>query len=296
MMSPGSVTSGFGSVGMTVDLLAAKPPPMQANLYVGTCGYSYADWKGTFYPEKIKASEMLPYYARRFRAVEIDATYYRVLGAKTFASMAKRTPDGFRFAVKVPGSVTHATGAQTLHPDAAAWREGIEPLVASGKFACALLQFPYGFKPDPRSEEYLRTLRAAFADIPLAVEFRNRAWQTDATLRLLRELGAAWTNVDEPQFRGLLRPCAEVTSPIAYVRFHGRNYEKWWSGDNATRYEYLYSADELAPWTHRIVDLAAHPQVREVYAYFNNHRRGNAARNAELLEEMLQEKLGAFSR
>lgn len=263
---------------------------MQAKVYVGTCGYSYADWKGPFYPEKIKANEMLPYYARHFGAVEIDATYYRVLPATTFESMLARTPDDFRFAVKVPGSVTHATAPGSVHPDALAWRESIEPLVRARRFACALLQFPNAFKPGGASEEYLRRLAESFGSIPLVVEFRNREWQTDATLRLLRELHAGWTNVDEPQFRTLLRPGADVTSSVAYVRFHGRNYERWWSGDNATRYDYLYTPEELGPWTDRIADLAAHPDVREVYAYFNNHRRGNAARNAELFEGMLREK------
>ena len=263
-----------------------------SRIYVGTCGYSYADWKGPFYPERIKPNAMLPYYAERFRAVEIDATYYRVLGAKTFASMAARTPDDFRFAVKLPGSVTHAPASTTLHPDALAWREGIEPLVAAGKFASALMQFPHGFKPSSASEEYLRVLAAALPGIALVAEFRNRAWQTDATLRLLHEIGIGWTNVDEPQFRTLLRPGADVTSSLAYVRFHGRNYDQWWRGDNATRYNYLYSAEELTPWTDRIVDLASHPEVREVFAYFNNHRAGNAVRNAEMFETMLREKLG----
>jgi len=267
----------------------------KSRLYVGTCGYSYADWKGEFYPQRIRPAEMLPYYARHFNAVEIDATYYRVLPPKTFQSMVERTPPGFRFAVKVPGSVTHASGAEAVHPDAAAWREGIEPLVDAGRFACGLLQFPNSFKPGASSEAYLRALGESFGGISLVVEFRNREWQTDATLRLLRELGAGWTNVDEPQFRTLMRPGAEVTSRIAYVRFHGRNYERWWSGDNATRYEYLYTIDELRPWADRIIDLAANPGVHEVYAYFNNHRRGNAARNAEQLEDMLKEKLGVQS-
>jgi len=278
---------------MVSALLVPKRGHMQekARVYVGTCGYSYADWKGAFYPERIRQTEMLPYYASHFPAVEIDATYYRVLPPTTFASMASRTPANFRFAVKVPGSVTHASGSVRVHPDAAAWREGIQPLVAAGKFACALLQFPYGFKPGARSDEYLRAVSEAFDDIPLVVEFRNREWQTDAALRLLRELRMGWTNVDEPQFRNLMRPGAEATSSIAYVRFHGRNYERWWSGDSATRYEYLYTPDELTPWVDRITDLAANPEVREIYAYFNNHRRGNAARNAEQLEAMLRQSL-----
>ena len=179
---------------------------MPAKLYVGTCGYSYADWKGTFYPEKIRSTDMLPFYAQHFKAVEIDATYYRVLSSKTFASMAARTPESFRFAVKVPGTVTHATGAQAVHPDAAAWLESIGPLIESRKFACGLLQFPNGFRPEPRNEAYLRKVCEALRSVPLVVEFRNRKWQTNATLLMLSELGVAWTNVDEPQFRTLMRP------------------------------------------------------------------------------------------
>ncbi|MBV8151232.1 MAG: DUF72 domain-containing protein [Candidatus Eremiobacteraeota bacterium] len=263
-------------------------------VYVGTCGYSYADWKGVLYPDKAKPGEMLGIYARRFAAVEVDATYYRVLPPKTFESMAARTPEHFRFTVKLPGSVTHAPAVPTaVHPDAGLWREGIEPLVAAGKLACGLMQFPNAFKPGERSETYLHALVEALPGIRLVAEFRNREWQTDATLRLLRELGIGWTNVDEPQFRTLLRPGSDVTAPIAYVRFHGRNAAQWWKGDNATRYEYLYTADELKPWISRVQDLAADPTVREVYAYFNNHRSGNAVRNAEMFETMLREQLGA---
>ena len=264
------------------------------SIYVGTCGYSYADWKGEFYPQGIKAGEMLGLYARHFRAVEVDATYYRVLPPATFASMAARTPAGFRFSVKLPGTATHAPAVPTtVHPDVRAWREGVEPLVQAGKFACGLMQFPYSFKPGARTETYLRALVEALAGTPLVAEFRNREWQTDATLRLLRELGVGWTNVDEPRFRNLMRPGSEATGPVAYVRFHGRNAAQWWAGDNATRYDYLYTADELAPWTARIEDLAADPTVREVYAYFNNHRRGNAVRNAEMFATMLRDRLGA---
>ncbi len=76
-------------------------------------------------------------------------------------------------------------------------------------------------------------------------------------------------------------------------RFHGRNYGQWWVGDNATRHDYLYAREELEPWSDRLVDLAATPHEREVFAFFNNHRRGQAPRNAELFESMLREKLPA---
>jgi uncharacterized protein YecE (DUF72 family) len=83
------------------------------------------------------------------------------------------------------------------------------------------------------------------------------------------------------------RPKTHATSEIAYVRFHGRNYQQWWKGDNVTRYDYSYTDEELGPWADRLVDLASQQDVKEVLAFFNNHRRGQAARNAQMFEAML---------
>src|SRR6185312_4267268 len=85
-------------------------------------------------------------------------------------------------------------------------------------------------------------------------------------------------------------PSTDVTSNVAYVRFHGRNAKQWWTGDNASRYDYEYTAEELKPWADRLVDMASDPQVSEVLAFFNNHRRGQAARNAEMFIQMLAER------
>src|SRR5437016_4709450 len=76
-------------------------------IFVGTCGFSYKDWVGPFYPSGMKPAAMLEYYAGRFPAVEIDSTYYAIPKPSVFEGMAARTPSGFRFAVKAPGSVTH---------------------------------------------------------------------------------------------------------------------------------------------------------------------------------------------
>ena len=232
---------------------------------------------------------MLGEYARRFSAVEIDSSYYRVPSISTFESMAHRTPDGFRFSAKLPGTATHVpdAGSRTIHDDVPLFRRNLEPLLASGKFACALMQFPNSFRPARSTYEYLEVLRAALEDIALVAEFRNREWQTSDTLDLLRELHVGLVNVDQPQFKSLLRPTSDVTSTIAYVRFHGRNYQQWWKGTNETRYDYSYCAEELEPWADRIVDLAANADVKEVFGFFNNHRRGQAVRNAEMFEEML---------
>ena len=132
----------------------------------------------------------------------------------------------------------------------------------------------------------LRALRGELDELPLAYEFRKREWQTGETLKLLDEMNVAWCNVDEPRFEGLVRPSSDVTGPFAYVRFHGRNAQKWWKHDDpAERYDYDYSAEELAPWAERVGEMAA--ETRQTYAFFNNHRFGQAPRSADLFASML---------
>lgn len=256
-------------------------------IYVGTCGFSYKDWIGTFYPGTIRQSEMLPYYAGCFDAVEIDSSYYGVPQPQTVARMNERTPSSFRFCFKVPQTVSHAPEAAfgRVHGDAKAFVDSVEPIVDSGKFGCALLQLPNGFKPNERTETYLRAVFESLRPLPLVAEFRNREWQTPRYFEMLRDLGVGWCNVDMPGYETLMRPGSDVSSPIAYVRFHGRNASKWWSGDNTTRYDYDYSPQELEPWIDRVAEMEE--QAGQTFAFFNNHARGNAARNAEMFEQML---------
>ncbi len=230
---------------------------------------------------------MLPFYAEYFSAVEIDATYYRVPSEATFASMDRRTPPDFRFAIKLPGTVTHppAESNERVSDDARLFRENVEPLRAAGKLAAALAQFPHGFVPGERSENYLRALRAAFEDLPLVAEFRNREWQRPETIRLLEQLDIGWCNVDEPQFEKLLRPSRDAVGAVGYVRFHGRNAAQWWKGSVEERYDYDYSPEELAPWTDRVAEVAS--ETKETFAMFNNHHMGKAAKNAATFAGML---------
>jgi uncharacterized protein YecE (DUF72 family) len=263
---------------------------MRPSVAIGTCGFSYRDWVGPVYPKGTKPAQMLELYAQRFPIVEIDATYYRVLPAATFAAMAQRTPDRFRFTAKLPGTGTHVPVelAGKVHDDVLAFRESVDPIVAAGRFAAALMQFPTSFHPSDATRDHIVALRRALPDLRLAAEFRHREWQTNETLELLRGLKIALVNVDEPHFKDLPRPSADVTADFSYLRFHGRNYKTWWKGDSASRYDYEYSKEELEPWVHRLVDTAANPDVREVLVFLNNHPRGQAVRNAQLFEEMVE--------
>lgn len=230
---------------------------------------------------------MLPYYASCFDAVEIDASYYGVLKPEAVARMNARTPERFRFCFKVPQTVSHPpeSAMARVHDDARSFLDSVMPVVESGKLGCALLQFPNGFRPSERTVRYLRAAVEQLRPLPLVAEFRNREWQTAAFYDLLSELSVGWCNVDMPSYETLMRPGAEVTGRVAYVRFHGRNASKWWTGDNASRYEYDYTPEELVPWANRARDMAA--QAEQTFAFFNNHARGNAARNAEIFAALL---------
>jgi uncharacterized protein YecE (DUF72 family) len=259
-------------------------------IYVGTCGYGYKDWIGSFYPAKIKSAEMLPYYARRFRAVEIDSSYYGVPTAATISAMNARTPGDFRFSFKAPRSVTHPDDiGAAMHDDGLIMRERLEPLRAAGKLAAVLLQFPNAFRPDARSESYLARAAGVFSELPLVAEFRHRDWQQPRTFDMLTALSVGWSNVDLPALESLPRPSSDAIGDVGYVRLHGRNAAQWWTGDNVTRYDYAYSMEELAPWAERVAEIAA--QTNETFVMFNNHARGRAAENAEMLEELLEERL-----
>ncbi len=260
-------------------------------IYVGTCGYGYKDWAGSFYPATVTSAEMLPYYARHFCAVEIDASYYGVPSVATIASMNARSPREFRFSFKAPQSVTHPGRATArVHDDARLLRERLEPLREVGKLAAVLIQFPNAFKPDVASETYLVEVAQAFAGIALVAEFRHREWQRAQTFDLLRALGVGWSNVDLPDLETLPRASADAIGSIGYVRFHGRNARQWWSGTNVTRYDYAYTMDELAPWADRVLDVAA--QTQQTFAFFNNHARGRAAENAQMFEWLMRDRAG----
>ena len=261
-------------------------------IYVGTCGYAYKDWLGPFYPATTRQGEMLPYYANCFQAVEIDASYYGVPAPATIARMNANTPPEFRFCFKAPQTVTHPPDitVKRVHDDAAAFVESVAPIVEAGKFGTALIQFPNQFKPTESGEAYLRRVVEALRPLRMVAEFRNREWQTPRTHEMLCELDVGWCNVDMPSYETLLTPGSDVTCAIGYVRFHGRNAAQWWTGDNTTRYDYDYKPEELVPWTDRVAEIDE--RVEATYAFFNNHARGNAARNAEMFVDLLRERYG----
>jgi uncharacterized protein YecE (DUF72 family) len=254
-------------------------------IYVGTSGFKFDDWKGRFYPDEVKEKDWLHYYGERFSCLEVNASYYRLMHPATFFHMANKVPEEFEFTVKAYRTLTHEIGSDN-EADFAAFLESIGPLVEANKFGCLLAQFPNSFHNTPGGRDYLARLCDRFSGQPLVVEFRNREWAKDEVFDFLRQRRVGWCAVDEPQFRSLMPPLAVATSDIGYVRFHGRNYSKWWAGDGKLRYDYLYSRAELEEWVPKVRGLAA--ETQKVYVFMNNCFQAQAAQNAVELRDLLQ--------
>ena len=255
-------------------------------VYVGTSGYSYEDWVGKFYPVDMSRAEYLTYYAQMFDTVEVNYTYYKMPDAGTMRAMARKVGDGFRFSVKAHSTMTHTRDADDVA--FASFRMALAPLEREGKLGAVLAQYPWSFKPDEESVRWLEIFRERIGNLPTVVEFRNRAWIRQETFELLEELGLGFCCVDEPRLRGLMPPVARATSAEGYVRFHGRNAEKWWEHEQAwQRYDYLYTREELSEWVPKVQALAERAKV--VYAYFNNHYQAQAVQNAILFRDLLEE-------
>jgi uncharacterized protein YecE (DUF72 family) len=149
-----------------------------------------------------------------------------------------------------------------------------------------LAQFPHSFHPDPDNRAYLRQMRDGLAELPVVIEFRDSAWISEETFADLKSMSFGFCCVDEPQLKGLMPAVAVTTGPVAYVRFHGRNAEKWWRHEHAwERYDYTYQVPELEAWVPRIKTLVREAPLTLVYA--NNHYRGQSVDTIRKLETLL---------
>ncbi len=265
---------------------------------IGCSGWSYDDWIERFYPASIgsKKSEWLGYYAKFFPTVEINSTFYRVPNSDIVkAWMEKGSRIGkFEFSVKMPEVVTHESIVNSSAEKAAAQASSfeaicIEPLANAGLLGSVLIQLSPKFTFD--DEKSLDKLRALFEVVnhekySYATEFRHRTWLNEAgtdlkadVLDLLREFNVTNVIVDGPGF-----PITRsLTSKVAYVRFHGRNYDIWFRDEKEddyriNRYDYLYSDEQLNIWKPKIQELMENAD--QVRVYFNNHGRAKAVKNA----------------
>lgn len=208
---------------------------MVARLLAGASGYAFKEWKGSFYPEKIKPEDMLAWYAAQLPSVEINNTFYAMPKASVLAHWAEVTPAHFRFAIKAPKRITHvARLAADAAADSVAYLYTVLEALGA-KRGAVLFQLPPFLKKDlPRLDEFLQLLppghRAAF-------EFRNDSWFDDAVYELLRRAGAALCLSERADNAA---PPMVQTAPWGYLRLRLEQY----------------TDSELEQWARRIADTA----------------------------------------
>jgi uncharacterized protein YecE (DUF72 family) len=243
------------------------------------------EWIGPVYPEGTKRDDFLVLYAEMFPTVELDYAYYQMPTVGQLRGMAEKAA-GLTFAIKAYQTLTHKVDASRWKEDAQTYRDSLVPLLEAERLEAVLFQFPYSFHYEPEHRRYLDQLLAFFNDIPKAVEFRNADWLNNRTIEGLAKRNVPLVAVDMPELKGLPPSMDTVTAPLAYIRLHGRNKEAWWGSDSAARYDYLYSDNELGAWEERIKRIVV--KADRIVVYFNNHRRGQAVKNAQTLIAILE--------
>jgi uncharacterized protein YecE (DUF72 family) len=273
----------------------------RAIVRVGPAGWSYPDWAGYVYPSRRqKGFHEATYLAEYFDTIEINSSFYNPFRPEHALQWIERVAANprFVFTAKLWQRFTHDISPGAEGPaiaaasaaDERAVRAGFDVLHAAGKLNAVLLQFPFSFHHTRETVAHLSALLKRFSDYPLVVELRHASWQTAETFAMLREAGAGFCNIDQPIIGRSLEPSAEATSPVGYVRLHGRRYDTWFTDDAAVpsheRYNYLYSTEELAPWAKRIEKVAE--RSREVFVITNNHYQGKGVVNALQLISILK--------
>lgn len=216
--------------------------------WVGTSGFSYPEWRGSFYPEKMPTAKMLPYYAERLRTVEVNNTFYRMPKAEVLTAWTQATPPTFRFSPKAPQQITHK---QKLVGSAESVEYFSRALVAFGdKLGPVLFQLPPFLRKDlPRLVDFLallpKTLRPAF-------EFRHASWFDDGVYEALRSHSAALCIAEAEELATPLVP----TTSWGYLRLRRTDY------DEAT----------LAAWAKKVTALDG--TWSSAFVYFKHEEAG----------------------
>jgi uncharacterized protein YecE (DUF72 family) len=270
------------------------------NIRVGVAGWAYKDWQGIVYPPSLKANARVEYLAQFFNLIEINTSFYghiKPAVGKEWCRMAASVNPDFTFTAKLNRAFTHSpvavlepTSAKTIRPadsDERDAKAGYDSLSAENMLGALLAQFPISFKCTDENRAYVEQLARRFRSYPLVLEIRHASWNKPEVLDWLQGLQVGLCNIDQPLLGRALRPSAHATSVVGYIRLHGRNYKQWFAETNVRdRYDYLYSAEELAQWKDRALEVAGKAQTTYVVA--NNHNLGKAAVNALELISMLE--------
>ena len=232
-------------------------------VWVGTSGYDYPEWKGSFYPESLPASQRLTYYAGRFPTVEINYTYYRTPNAKTVAGWSEVTPETFKLTLKAPKRITHEARLRDCGEHV---RHFCEVAATLGpKLGVLLFQLPPYFRKD------VALFDAFLAELPTNVratfEFRHTSWLDEEILARLRERNLALCVSDSER----LKTPITITADYAYFRLRDEGY----------------APEDIAHWAELIKERAS--ACNDVFVYFKHEEAGKGTEFGRMLIDHLQD-------
>jgi len=240
---------------------------MNGNIYIGTSGWQYKHWRGTFYPKQVKVADHFNYYLKLFDTVEINNSFYRLPTKETFSKWAEAVPDDFLYVIKANRFITHMKKLKDPEQSLTLFLDNIGAL--GGKLGPCLFQLPPGWQINvERLENFLKYLPK---ELRCVFEFRNDSWYDEKVFTLLRAYNCAFCIYE---LAGHISPI-EITADFVYVRLHG-------PGD---KYQGSYDEPSLQKWAALCRNWAK--DGRDVFVYFDNDENGYAAFNAQRLKEIV---------
>lgn len=240
----------------------------KGKIYIGTSGWHYRHWMGTFYPPDLKSDQQFPFYQRYFNTVEINNSFYRLPSPETFERWRNESAKDFLFVVKASRFITH--NKKLKDPETSYERFFANVKCLKAKLGPILFQLPPTWKVNvQRLHEFIAALPKRFRYV---FEFRNETWYIEEVFDLLRKNNCAFCIYE---LAGHNSPML-VTADFVYVRLHG-------PGD---KYQGSYSRKQLKDWAEAC--RGWQQQGLDVFVYFDNDQLGYAAFNAQTLKELVQ--------
>ena len=241
--------------------------------YIGTMGFSYKDWAGSFYPAGVPAREYLTHYSRIFNTVEIDSTFYGIPKQGSVIRWRDQSPEGFKICLKVPRSITHESGLVDATREMQDFLRAISPL--DEKLGVVLLQFPpsYDVSHSKVFEDFILDLPR---DHTFAVEFRHPSWYNWKTKEMLARQDICWTATEYP---GVPRE-VDLTSEIIFIRLVGQHGR--FPVHNREQINVLPLLEKWWQWIRSNSD-----RVHSIYIFFNDDYSGHAPTSANRLKELI---------
>ena len=268
---------------------AANPGTVDARIWFGTQGWLYTDWVGNFYPPGTQSKDMLTEYGRALDTVEIDSTYYATPAARTVEGWRRRSPEGFRFALKTPSEITHV---RRLRDAEAPFAEFISRARLLGpKLAAVLVQCPPDFDPAPDNRQALFSFMETQMpdDCAIALELRDERWYDDDLFSLARRCG--FTLAVTEGSHSTLALAGRIADELAREPPAPFSYLRWLGDRQLTVYDRVQidRTQAMDVWERLIRRLRS--QVRDIYGYVNNHYQGHSPATVRSLAARLGEEV-----